>query len=696
MNKNRVNKKQGKVDILSLLVFVGLFFVLLVYSNFCSTIDCWIQDFWQKTRIGVSRLENKNNLLKSIFPVKSYNRDIVLIIIDDKSILGVKGLFENDRSVYAKALRNLKELNPKVIGLDVFFPTSNVETAAQDRELVNAVADLKDKIVLKAYRTDDKRMTPPFPELLRYAVPAPSYFKNYIDTAIRSISLIFRSEGGKIYPSFQTLLWTKFNDIKITDITFKDGYLNYNNERLVKLINSEYLILNYDKPLERFRRFSFFDLYNNNIPASEIQNKLVIIGIGNSMVDEKLYTPTNGDQYSPIMNALALSNLLEKGYLTPNSKTLTIIITLLILVILYFVFTYAPPTVSLVLTFLLNISLLLISLTALMHYNTQFEIVSPIAAATLSFMFMIGRRYYVEYSEKKHIKSAFQHYVTASVVNEILKDPKKLNLHGEERNLTIFFSDIEGFTSLAEGMSPLDVVSLLNEYLTAMTDIIFEFNGLLDKYEGDAIMAVFGAPVDQRDHATRACRCALKNQRVLNQLRGKWHREGKPEMRVRIGINTGVVVVGNMGSTMRFDYTVIGDNVNLAARLEAANKIFNSSILVSEETAKLAEGTVVSRKIARLKAIGKSVYTNVYELLADKESDSASEIEAAIKAKEAYEKADNYLNERDFKEAEKVLGVYLRDHENDYPAKLLHTKVKGFLLVPPPADWQNVVAQEEK
>jgi adenylate cyclase len=331
-----------------------------------------------------------------------------------------------------------------------------------------------------------------------------------------------------------------------------------------------------------------------------------------------------------------------------------------------------------------------------MQYNLQLDIVSPVAAATLAFVFMIGRKYYVEYSEKKHIKSAFQHYVTASVVNEILKDPKKLNLHGEERNLTIFFSDIEGFTSLAEGMSPLDVVSLLNEYLTAMTDIIFEFNGLLDKYEGDAIMAVFGAPVDQSDHATRACRCALKNQRVLNQLRGKWHREGKPEMRVRIGINTGVVVVGNMGSTMRFDYTVIGDNVNLAARLEAANKIFNSSILVSEETAKLAEKSVVSRKIASLKAIGKSVYTNVYELLADKESDSAKEIEEAIIAKEAYEKADLCLSQRDFKEAEKILGVYLRDHENDLTAKILYSKIKGFLLVPPPADWQNVVTQEEK
>ena len=175
----------------------------------------------------------------------------------------------------------------------------------------------------------------------------------------------------------------------------------------------------------------------------------------------------------------------------------------------------------------------------------------------------------------------------------------------------------------------------------------------------------------------------------------KWKTEGKPEMKVRIGINTGIVVVGNMGSTMRFDYTVIGDNVNLAARLEAANKIFKSSILVSENTAKLAEKGIVSRKIATLKAVGKSVFTNVYELLADKESDSAAEIENATKAKEIYEKANSLMEDRDFEQAEQILGIYLRDHEDDLPAKLLYSKIKGYLLVPPPPDWQNVIIQEK-
>ena len=357
MFRKRANNNQGKTDVLSLLVFIGLFFVLLVYSNLCATIDSWIHDFWQNLRIGLNKLE-KNAIVTTLFPAKSVNKDIVLIIIDDRSILGVRGLFENDRSVYAQALRNLKEMNPKAVGLDVFFATSTDETQEQDQELADAVADLREKIVIKAYRRDDKRMTLPYPELIRYALPAPSYFKNYRDKAIRSVSLIFRTEGGKIYPSFQTLLWTKFLGIKLNDVNFKDGYLNVKEEKLVKLINNEYLLLNYDKPLERFRRFSFFDLYNNNIPASELENKLVIIGFGNSMTEEKLFTPTNGDQYSPILNALTLSNLLEKGYLTPSSRTITILMTIVILVVLFFVFSFASPTLSLIITFLINIILI--------------------------------------------------------------------------------------------------------------------------------------------------------------------------------------------------------------------------------------------------------------------------------------------------------------------------------------------------
>ena len=313
-----------------------------------------------------------------------------------------------------------------------------------------------------------------------------------------------------------------------------------------------------------------------------------------------------------------------------------------------------------------------------------------------SLLYTIGKKYYLELAEKLRIKHAFQHYVTASVVNEILKNPEKLNLHGEERNLTIFFSDIEGFTTLSEGMSPLDVVSLLNEYLSEMTEIIFKYDGLLDKYEGDAIMAVFGAPVDQKDHAIRACRCALENQKALARLREKWKREGKPEIKARIGVNTGVVVVGNMGSTMRFDYTVIGDNVNLAARLETANKLFQSEILVSDSTAELAESAILSRKLGKLKVAGKDKHVDVYEVLAESAESDKAFLERAKACKAAYDASQAALNRRDFTEAERILSDHLKKYPADNPARILHNRIKGFLIVPPPPDWENIITQDSK
>ena len=289
------------------------------------------------------------------------------------------------------------------------------------------------------------------------------------------------------------------------------------------------------------------------------------------------------------MNALALRNLINNNFLKQPDEVVAQTIPIVILAIfIFFVFNFLNPVASLLLSIITCLLLAISSFLMLTIYSQIFDVSASVISVASSLIFVIGRKYYLELSEKLRIKNAFQHYVTASVVNEILKNPEKLNLHGEERELTIFFSDIEGFTTMAEGMSPLEVVSLLNEYLTEMTDIIFKYDGLLDKYEGDAIMAIFGAPIDQRDHAIRSCKCALENQKALAKLRERWKAENKPMLRARIGINTGLVVVGNMGSKMRFDYTVIGDNVNLAARLETANKIFNTEILVSETTANLA------------------------------------------------------------------------------------------------------------
>ena len=693
----RVLTRRGRVAADSIVLFcVGLVFIIF-FAGFFARLDNWLHDNWLDLRLKFkARSSVSPGLMNAFFPIDGPSQDIVVVIIDDRSILGIPGLFQGNRYIFAQAIRNLSACKPKVIALDVFFAANSADDQAQDIELARAVADAGN-VVLRAYRRDDRRMTLPYPELSRSGSPAPSYFRTHRDESIRSVSMKFTSEAGKVTPSFQTEIFRRFYNLKPADFAFKEDQLlvTLSGQQVqIPLSNGEYLWLNYDNPTRAYQTMSFYD---GSFQQEGLQDKLVIIGYANSMTEEKFFTPLGGNDYSPYLNALVLRNLLNRSALIPPNKVITVgMAALLLAVFLFVIFTHLNPVSFFIVSILIILTLIGGSLISLTLYKRIFDVTPTVFLLLIALSYTIGKKYYIELSEKLRIKHAFQHYVTASVVNEILKNPSKLNLHGEERNLTIFFSDIEGFTSLSEGMSPLDVVSLLNEYLSEMTEIIFKYDGLLDKYEGDAIMAVFGAPVDQKDHAIRACRCALENQKALARLREKWRQEGKPEIKARIGINTGVVVVGNMGSTMRFDYTVIGDNVNLAARLETANKLFQSEILVSDTTAGLAESVILSRCLGKLKVAGKDKQVYVYEVLAEHADSDKSFLAKATACKTTYDASQIALEKRDFAEAERLLSAHLAQHPYDNPARILHNRIKGFLIVPPPAGWENIITQDSK
>jgi adenylate cyclase len=221
-----------------------------------------------------------------------------------------------------------------------------------------------------------------------------------------------------------------------------------------------------------------------------------------------------------------------------------------------------------------------------------------------------------EERQRLFVKRAFQQYVPEGVVSRIVADPSLLRFGGERKELTILFSDVRAFTTYSERYEAERVVEILHEYLTRMVDAVFRHEGTLDKFVGDAVMAVFGAPVPQADHAVRACRTALAMFAELGELDKKWRREGKEPFRMGVGINTGEVIVGNLGSDQRFDYTVIGDPVNLAARLEGLNKDFPeaSGIIISEFTYELAKNHIQARPLGEVKVKGKVKPVTVYEL----------------------------------------------------------------------------------
>ena len=265
--------------------------------------------------------------------------------------------------------------------------------------------------------------------------------------------------------------------------------------------------------------------------------------------------------------------------------------------------------------------LLIIGIFGLSHYGfvkgLLIPVVYPLIALGLAFVAITIHQFFTEERQRMFTKKAFQQYVSPEVVERIMDDPKALQFGGEMRELTVLFSDIRDFTTFTERHDPHLVVAMLREYLTHMTTIVLEEGGTLDKYIGDAVMAEFGAPIAYPDHALRACRAALKMHAEVTRLQAKWAAEGKEPFRIGLGVNTGHMVVGNLGSEQLFDYTVIGDEVNLGARLESLNKEYQTStqIIISEATYEAVKADVEVRQLGEVKVKGKTRPVVVYELL---------------------------------------------------------------------------------
>ena len=223
-----------------------------------------------------------------------------------------------------------------------------------------------------------------------------------------------------------------------------------------------------------------------------------------------------------------------------------------------------------------------------------------------------------------YLQDAFKRYVPPSVSEIIAQDPDKLTLGGEDKILTVLFSDLVGFTTISEKMPPHEVVILLSQYFDEMTKIIFENQGTLKEYVADELMAIFGAPVYQPDHAKKACESAIEMSKRLGALRKIWKKQNRPVLKARIGINTGAMLVGNLGSTYRFSYGVIGDQVNLASRLEGLSSIYGTEILIGENTAKEIKNDFHLRKIDLVRVKGRNQAAHIYELI-DKDSSPLTE-----------------------------------------------------------------------
>jgi adenylate cyclase len=282
-------------------------------------------------------------------------------------------------------------------------------------------------------------------------------------------------------------------------------------------------------------------------------------------------------------------------------------------------------------------------------------------------------------------------YLSPDVVKEVIANPGQLKLGGERREITDFFSDVANFTTISESLTPEGIVALLNKYLTAMTDIILANGGTVDKYEGDAIIAFYGAPVPHPDHAYRCCNAAIEMQLALDKLREEWLKEGYPEVRVRMGVNTGPAIIGNMGSQQRMDYTMMGDTVNTASRFEGANKVYGTYIMFSENTYEQVKDKFVVRKLDLIRVKGKTQPSMVYELVS-RIGEISREKQMVL---DMYNEALREYGNKNWNKGMELFKKIVKDSD-DPVSKVYYDRCQRFKKNPPPDDWDGVYVLTSK
>jgi adenylate cyclase len=415
----------------------------------------------------------------------------------------------------------------------------------------------------------------------------------------------------------------------------------------------------------------------------QFQDKIVLIGATSIDLQDYYLSPLSREIRMPgvEIHANNIQTLISEQFLRDQSRESLWLILFLVIAVNLFLFSRLRVRFAIPI-FLAELFAFVVAGIMTYEYRIFLNVIYPLLALLLTFVGAYLLRFILEQAERKFTEGAFGHYVDKSVVDQILKDPKMLKLGGVKKEVTAYFSDIAGYTSISEKMEPGQLVDYLNRYLDEMTNEILGNKGTLSKYEGDAIMAFWGAPAPLKDHAKSACLTALENQKKLAELRVEWEKKGLPTIHARIGINTGEVIAGNMGSKNRFDYTIMGDNVNLASRLESINKQYGTELMISENTYEIVKEDFMCRELDHIRVKGKEEPVRIYELINTKEKASAD----AQKKAEAFAQALGLYLQKNFEEATKKFA----EIENDPPSAMFVKRCDEFIQTPPPANWDGV------
>jgi adenylate cyclase len=450
-----------------------------------------------------------------------------------------------------------------------------------------------------------------------------------------------------------------------------------------------------------FPQYPVADLIAGAVPASALRGKIVLIAATAVGTFDERVTPFSRVTPGVAVHGNAIQTILDQRFLRGGPLSQLLEVVAAVVLALLFAFLFARVRVSFALPVLL-LSAAAVHLASYRLFLEGYDVFEAVPLLEMATMFLLVTvfRYATEERDKKQLRRTFQLYLNPEVMEEMLAQPEKLQLGGDVKDLTVLFSDIRGFTGISEKLSPPALVKLLNEYLTPMTDVVFAKRGTLDKYIGDAVMAFFGAPIDNDRHALSACEAALGMMAGLESLREKWRTEdpAMPPVDHGIGVHSGPMVVGNMGSTQRFNYTVMGDNVNLASRLEGLNKEYGTHVIISEATLAAARRAVggageplAVRELDAVQVKGKEEPVRLYELRGLGE---APERDRPLL--DTYANALTLYRSRKFSEARYEFETCLTLADGDGPSRLFLARCDAMLAAPPGEGWDGVFRMGHK
>lgn len=709
---------------LAISLIIILFASNIVINNYLiSTLDNKLKDLHFNRRGEIqSEEENKvvilgisNNTLKELPP--PYNQ------------------WPLARNLFAKVLYNLNQAGAKVIGIDILFNEEDRYNKKNDSLFLNEIKRFNNVVLAAKLDELNERFVIITENSKRYN----NYFYEGDDNLIGFVNVIPDYDGiiRHYYPkyydvgsnkslyTFSFSVFDKYIKLTYPSDNLKNKLDNYEFE---KYLDNNSLLINYYGPSGTFTTVELIDVLDDSefstvteLESGEeintwddsisglkysglFKDKVVLIG-SIEPEDKDIYpvaiSSDDKMQFGNLMygveiHANVVQMLIDKNNIKKVSDGL--------LVILIFIFSFVTnyffgihkklKISSLAVSEIFNLVILILILFLVYEisyqlFNNNFflSITSIYFVVIIVYLSNLVLHYLNERKQKLMIKNMFSHYVSSKIVDDLIDNPQKLKLGGERKELSILFSDITNFTTLSESVEPEILVDFMNDYFDKMTEIIFKYNGTLDKFEGDAVMAFWGAPLNDPNHTINSIETALEMRAQTKIISETWKDRLHFDIFTRIGINTGEVIVGNMGSKKKFDFTVMGDNVNISARLEAINKFYGTDIIVSEKTIQDNEEKYLTRELDNLLVKGKSKPIKIYQLI--DHSNLSTDIDWQFIIKE-FEEGIKLYREKDFIHSIQKFKKIINTYPNDKPSLLYIKRCEEFIKNPPDENWQGI------